>query len=117
MCSASTSVERGETRERREGGLSSFVHAASNRGPGLERDRAVGAAGRFPFISCRGQAPACCVGHDQAQEFIYWLSWVFTAGLSLVVASRGYSSLPCAGFSCCRGRSLEGRFSSGGAWV
>ena len=34
--------------------------------------------------------------------FIYfWLHWVFTAllGLSLVVASRGYSSLCCAGFS------------------
>ena len=34
--------------------------------------------------------------------FIYfWLSWVFVAarGLSLVVASRGYSSLWCAGFS------------------
>ena len=34
--------------------------------------------------------------------FIYfWLSWVFVAmcGLSLVVASRGYSSLLCAGFS------------------
>ena len=34
--------------------------------------------------------------------FIYfWLHWVFVAvhGLSLVVASRGYSSLQCAGFS------------------
>ena len=34
--------------------------------------------------------------------FIYfWLRWVFIAarGLSLVVASRGYSSLLCAGFS------------------
>ena len=34
--------------------------------------------------------------------FIYfWLRWVFVAarGLSLVVASRGYSSLQCAGFS------------------
>ena len=34
--------------------------------------------------------------------FIYlWLHWVFVAarGLSLVVASRGYSSLWCAGFS------------------
>ena len=30
-----------------------------------------------------------------------WLHWVFVAacGLSLVVASRGYSSLQCAGFS------------------
>ena len=33
--------------------------------------------------------------------FIYWLSWVFVAAhrLSLVVASRGYSSLRCVGFS------------------
>ena len=34
--------------------------------------------------------------------FIYlWLRWVFVAarGLSLVVASRGYSSLQCVGFS------------------
>ena len=34
--------------------------------------------------------------------FIYfWLSWLFVAahGLSVVVASRGYSSLWCAGFS------------------
>ena len=34
--------------------------------------------------------------------FIYfWLSWVFVAacGLPLVAASRGYSSLRCAGFS------------------
>ena len=34
--------------------------------------------------------------------FIYfWLRWVFVAvcGLSLVVASRGYSSLWCMGFS------------------
>ena len=34
--------------------------------------------------------------------FIYfWLCWVFIAahGLSVVVASRGYSSLQCVGFS------------------
>ena len=33
--------------------------------------------------------------------FIYWLRWVFVAvcGLSLVAASRGYSSLLCEGFS------------------
>ena len=34
--------------------------------------------------------------------FIYfWLRWVFIAacGLSLVAVSRGYSSLPCVGFS------------------
>ena len=39
---------------------------------------------------------------------IYWLRWVFVAarGLSLVAASRGYSSLPCAGFSCCRAQAL-----------
>ena len=33
--------------------------------------------------------------------FLFWLHWVFVAarGLSLVAASRGYSSLQCAGFS------------------
>ena len=33
--------------------------------------------------------------------FFFWLCWVFVAerGLSLVVTSRGYSSLRCAGFS------------------
>ena len=33
--------------------------------------------------------------------FCFWLRWVFVAarGLSLVVESRGYSSLRCAGFS------------------
>ena len=33
--------------------------------------------------------------------FFFWLRWVFVAacGLSLVVASRGYSSLWCVGFS------------------
>ena len=52
-CSIHFSGE-GETKERREGGLSSFVHAANNRVPGLERDRAVGAAVRFAFIARRG---------------------------------------------------------------
>ena len=68
--------------------------------------------------------------------FIYfWLRWVFVAarGLSLVVASRGYSSLQCtgfslqwllllrsmgsrrAGFSSCGSRALECRLSSCGA--
>ena len=33
--------------------------------------------------------------------YLFWLCWVFVAarGLSLVAASRGYSSLPCKGFS------------------
>ena len=33
--------------------------------------------------------------------FFFWLHWVFVAahGLSLAVASRGYFSLRCAGFS------------------
>ena len=50
-------------------------------------------------------------------KFIYlpiyfWLRWVFVAarGLSLVVASGGYSSLRCVGFSCCGARAL-------GAWA
>ena len=72
--------------------------------------------------------------------FIYfWLHWVFVAvrRLSLVVASGGYSSLPCAGFSLqwlrllrstgsrcagfssCGSRALECRLSSCGprAWL
>ena len=58
--------------------------------------------------------------------FIYfWLCWVFVAmhGLSLVVASGGYSSLWCAGFSL-QGllllRSMGSRrtgFSSCGRWA
>ena len=34
-------------------------------------------------------------------KIYFWLCWVFVAvhGLSLVAASRGYSSLRCAGFS------------------
>ena len=62
--------------------------------------------------------------------FIYfWLCWVFTAvcGLSLVVASGGYSSLWCMGFSLqstgsrctsfssCGTQALERRLSSCGA--
>ena len=40
----------------------------------------------------------------QNQDFIFiyfWLGWIFVAvhGLSLVVASGGFSSLQCAGFS------------------
>ena len=39
--------------------------------------------------------------HFKKFLFIFWLHWVFVAvhGLSLVVASRGYSSLWCVGFS------------------
>ena len=58
--------------------------------------------------------------------FIYfWLCWVFVAahGLSLVVASGGYSSLRCAGFSLrwllllqSTGSRCAG-FSSCGAWA
>ena len=70
--------------------------------------------------------------------FIYfWLHWVFFAayGLSLVVASGGYSSLRCMGFSLqwilllrsmgsrraglssCGSRALERRLSSCGSWA
>ena len=40
--------------------------------------------------------------------FIFGLCWVFVAvlGLSLVAVSRGYSSLWCAGFSCCGAQCL-----------
>ena len=46
-----------------------------------------------------------CLFRSSAHLFIlfiyFWLCWVFVAacGLSLVAASRGYSSLRCAGFS------------------
>ena len=55
----------------------------------------------------------------------FWLRWVFVAtqGLSLVAASRGYSSLRCAGFSLrsllllrSRGSRRTG-FSSCGTWA
>ena len=38
----------------------------------------------------------------------FWPCWVFVAvhGLSLVVVSRGYSSLRCTGFSCCGAQAL-----------
>ena len=70
--------------------------------------------------------------------FIYfWLHWVFIAerGLSLVVASGGYSLLRrvgfslrwllllqsvgsrCTGFSSCGSRALERSLSSCGAWA
>ena len=57
--------------------------------------------------------------------FIYWPSWVFVAarGLSLVVASGGYSLLWCAGFSLrwlLLLRSMGSRcasFSSCGTWA
>ena len=45
-----------------------------------------------PRLLCRPQSSPGIL-------FIYWLSWVFAAGLSLVVASRGCSLLPRAGFS------------------
>ena len=54
--------------------------------------------------------------------FIFWLRWVFVAvrRLSLVVASRGYSSLRSTGsrhacFSSCGLGALERRLSSCGA--
>ena len=67
----------------------------------------------------------------------FWLHWVFIAvhGLSLVVASRGYSWLQCVGFSLrwllllrstgsrrvgfssCGSRALECRLSSCGTWA
>ena len=50
--------------------------------------------------------------------FFFWLCWVLVAvpGLSLVVASRDYSSLRCegfhcSGFSCCGAQTLGARAS------
>ena len=45
--------------------------------------------------------------------FNFWLRWVSVAarGLSLVAASGGYSSLQCAGFSCCGAWALGTRAS------
>ena len=57
--------------------------------------------------------------------FFFWLLWVFIAarGLSLVAASRGYSSLQCVGFSLrwllllqSMGSRLTG-FSNCGTWA
>ena len=51
-----------------------------------------------PFMS----VPICFIYLFIYYKFIYfWLRWVFVAarGLSLVVASRGYSWLQCVGFS------------------
>ena len=51
--------------------------------------------------------------------FFFWLHWVFFAvhGLSLVVASGGYSLLwcmgfHCSGFSCCGARALDAQASA-----
>ena len=84
-----------------------------------------------------------CIRKEESlflNKFIYtyfWLHWVFVdaCGLSLVVASRGYSSLwcvgfslqwllllqsmgsRCTGFSSCGSWALECRLSSCGAWA
>ena len=55
------------------------------------------------IFKCRGLSIACSslimVGFFFF--FFFWLCWVFVAvhGLSLIVASGGYSSLRCVGFS------------------
>ena len=53
----------------------------------------------FPLLQDQGQGPRII---NFIYLFIYlWLRWVFVAahGLTLVAASRGYSSFWCAGFS------------------
>ena len=57
-------------------------------------------------LSCSGSSCLSIRTFFSINLFIYlfiyfWLRWVFVAvrGLSLVVASRGYSSLLCTGFS------------------
>ena len=89
-------------------------------------------------------SPSICHRSAFKKKIMYfWLYWVFIAshGLSLVAASRGYSSLWCAGFSLrwllllqridlryagfsscspglssCSSRALERRLSSCGTW-
>ena len=57
---------------------------------------------RIPFSSYPGCLLACLLAYLFICLFVcLWLHWVFVAarGLSLVVASGGYSLLQCAGFS------------------
>ena len=51
------------------------------------------------ILTGEGRQGGWCVG--KGNRFFFWLHWVFAAAheLSLVVVSRGYSSLWCAGFS------------------
>ena len=76
----------------------------------------------FPERACKKLLTMVSVKEDGNAEgsffcfLFFWLCWVFVAAcrLSLVVASRGYSSLRCVaycrGFSCCGARAL-------GAWA
>ena len=61
----------------------------------------IGSAESYP-LRHQGGPPGCLFfKFFYYYFFIFWLLWVFIAahGLSLVVASGGYSSLRCAGFS------------------
>ena len=68
------------------------------------------------YLDCMGAGEKCLEGYTPIYTilnefsgpigswinfFFFWLHWVFVAarGLSLVVASGGYSSLQCMGFS------------------
>ena len=108
-----------------------------------------GISRELPFGVCN-HGESCASSQAASQEntlffffkilflFIYfWLRWAFLAArrLSLVAASRGYSSLRCAGFSLrrllllwsmgsrrtgfssCGSQALERRLSSCGAWA
>ena len=59
------------------------------------------------------------VVHSNPYFIFFWLHWVFAAALrlSLVEASRGYSSLLCAGFSLQQLLIVERGLSSYGAWA
>ena len=56
MHAASTSVERGETKERREGGLSSFVHAANN-STRVREGQGSGGSCEIPVHCVQGASP------------------------------------------------------------
>ena len=69
--------------------------------------------GRFLPTGPPGKSQSLSFFFNKLKKYIYlfiylWLHWVFVAmhRLSLVAASGGYSSLWCAGFSCCGARAL-----------
>ena len=68
---------------------------------------------RVPFSPHLLQHILCVGFFLKSFFFFFWLCWFFVAvnRLSLVAASRGYSLLRCAGFSCCGAQALDVRAS------